>query len=474
MDGRESRFARYVERLGGALGHADRGEPLRAYCTGLLLPGERKSVEPMAARIEPGRVSARHQAMHHFVANAGWDDGAVLATVREEVVPALTRAWPIAAWIVDDTAFAKKGKHSVGVARQYCGAVGKTENCQVAVSLSVATERASLPIGFRLYLPEDWAADAVRREKAGVPEEVALRTKPEIALAQIRDALAAGVARGVVLADAGYGNETAFRDELTALGLCYAVGIAATTTVWAPGTRPLPAKPWSGRGRPPTRLRRDPAQPPVSVKALALALPAASFRTVAWRAGAAGRLRSRFAALRVRPAHRDESRAVPRAEEWLVIEWPKGEAEPTKYFLATLAADIPLKRLIATVKQRWRIERDYQELKQELGLGHYEGRGWRGFHHHASLCIAAYGFLVAERAAIPPSGAAWRPKAPRLPKAWRPRGAPGPARAPQPRLDRDLALPARCGSRRGLAPMPLLPALQRSGRRSPVADVMTQ
>jgi len=340
-----------------------------------LLPGERKSVEPMAARIDPGRVSARHQAMHHFVANARWDDAAVLGAVRDWVLPALEGQGPIAVWIVDDTGFAKKGRHSVGVARQYCGQLGKQENCQVAVSLSVATERASLPIGFRLYLPEEWAADPVRRETAGVPEEVAFLTKPEIALSQIQGALAAGVPKGVVLADAGYGNETAFRDGLSAVGLSYAVGIVSTTTVWAPGTAPLPAKPWSGRGRPPTRLRRDSAMRPVSVKALALNLPAASFRTVTWRAGTAGPLRSRFAALRVRPAHRDEKRAAPRPEEWLLIEWPKGEAEPSKYCLVTLAADTPLKRLVATAKGRWLIERDYQELKQEIGLGHYEGRG---------------------------------------------------------------------------------------------------
>ena len=399
MSTRESRFAAFVEGLIGVAGHADRGEPLREYCTGLLLPGERKSVEPMAARIEPSRVSARHQAMHHFVATAAWSDGAVLAAARAWALPAIERAGPIRAWIVDDTGFVKKGKHSVGVARQYCGAVGKTENCQVAVSLAVVNEAASLPIGFRLYLPEDWAADPVRREKAGVPAEATFQTKPEIAVSQIRGALAAGVPKGVVLADAGYGNETAFRDELSALGLRYAVGVLSTTTVWGPGTGPLPAKRWSGRGRPPTRLRRDPAHQPVSVKALALALPANSFRTVTWRAGAAGYLRSRFAAVRVRAAHRDENRTAPRAEEWLLIEWPPGESAPSKYVLSTLPADTPLKRLVATVKQRWRIERDYQELKQEIGLDHYEGRGWRGFHHHATLSIAAYGFLIADSSA---------------------------------------------------------------------------
>ena len=218
------------------------------------------------------------------------------------------------------------------------------------------------------------------------------------------------------------------------------MAVHGTTTVWRPGTAPLaPDGRRAGRGRPATRLRRDDAHQPVSAKALALELPAAAWRTVTWRTGSAGAMRSRFAAVRVRAAHHDHKRHAPRAEEWLLIEWPKGEAEPTKYFLSTLPADTPLKRLVATAKLRWRIERDYEELKQEVGLDHYEGRGWRGFHHHASLCVAAYGFLVAERGAIPPSGPRWRPKAPRLPKGWRPRGAADPHRAPQPRLDRKPA-----------------------------------
>ncbi|EHK55535.1 IS701 family transposase, partial [Allomesorhizobium alhagi] len=234
----ESRFAAYVETLSSALGHADRVAPLKAYCTGLLLPGERKSVEPMAARVEPGRVQAAHQSLHHFVAKADWSDDAVLSRVRERVLPALERQGPIRAWIVDDTGFPKKGKHSVGVARQYCGQLGKQDNCQVAVSLSVATEQASLPIAYQLYLPESWANDPDRRAKTGVPENVVFRTKPEIALAQIRAALEAGVSRGVVLADAGYGNDTAFRGGLTKVGLTYVVGVQSSIRLWSPGTQP--------------------------------------------------------------------------------------------------------------------------------------------------------------------------------------------------------------------------------------------
>lgn len=428
----ESRFAAYVETLASALGHADRVAPLKAYCTGLLLPGERKSVEPMAARVEPGRVQAAHQSLHHFVAKAKWSDDAVLAVVRAEVLPALERQGPIRAWIVDDTGFPKKGKHSVGVARQYCGQLGKQDNCQIAVSLSVATEQASLPVAYRLYLPESWANDPGRREKAGVPEDVVFRTKPEIALTQIRAALDASVSPGVVLADAGYGNDTAFRDRLTEMSLTYVVGVQSSIRLWSPGTGPLPPKPWSGHGRPPSRVRRQAGHTPVSAKELAQALPEDAWRQITWREGSKAPLASRFAAVRVRPAHRDYWRSEPRAEEWLLIEWLDGEVEPTKYWLSTLPEDTRLAALVDQAKLRWRIERDYQELKQEIGLGHYEGRGWRGFHHHATLSIAAYGFLVSERTLIPPSAPdAPILKAPALPEDYRPRGAAAASRTPR-------------------------------------------
>lgn len=425
----ESRFAAYVETLASALGHADRVAPLKAYCTGLLLPGERKSVEPMAARVEPGRVQAAHQSLHHFVAKADWSDDAVLGVVRAQALAALERQGPIRAWIVDDTGFPKKGKHSVGVARQYCGQLGKQDNCQVAVSVSVATEQASLPVAYQLYLPESWANDPDRRAKAGVPEDVIFRTKPEIALAQIRAALDAGVSLGVVLADAGYGNDTSFRTGLTEMGLTYVVGVQSSIRLWPPDTQPLPPKPWSGRGRPPSLVRRQPGHAPVSAKELALALPEDAWRRVTWREGSKAPLASRFAAVRVRPAHRDYWRSAPRTEEWFLIEWPHDEVEPTKYWLSTLPENTGLADLVDQAKLRWRIERDYQELKQEIGLGHYEGRGWRGFHHHATLAIAAYGFLVSERSLIPPSAPRSRPflKAPALSEDYRPRGAAAPS-----------------------------------------------
>jgi SRSO17 transposase len=421
-----------MEGLAKAAGHADRHTPLKNYCKGLLLPIERKSVEPMAARLAPNDVRRMHQSLHHVVADAPWSDEQMLAEVRRQVLPAMQKNGPVVAWIIDDTGFPKSGRHSVGVARQYCGQVGKQDNCQVAVSLSVSTWNSSLPIAWRLYLPEVWSGDAERRQRAGVPEDIEFRTKPEIALEQMREAIAQQVPVGTVLADAGYGNGTQFRASITELGLQYMVGIESSVTVWEPGQQPLPAprrKP--GRGAPPKRLQRDETHQPVSVKQLARDLPSSAWKNVGWRQGSKGTRRSRFAAVRVRIAHRDYKRTEPHPEEWLLIEWPKGESEPTQYWLSTLPPETKLKDLVTTAKHRWIIERDYEELKQELGLGHYEGRGWRGFHHHATLCIAAYGFLIAERNRFPPSarvGNVGLP-VPEPPPDFRPRGSPSSPRA---------------------------------------------
>ena len=421
----EQRFAAYIEGLAEAAGHADRNVPLKNYCTGLLLSGERKSVEPMAARLAPDNVRRMHQSLHHVVADAPWSDEAVLDRCLDFILPAMLRQGPVVAWVVDDTGFPKKGQESVGVARQYCGQVGKQDNCRVAVSLSMTTETASMPVAFRLYLPEVWIKDRQRRKKTGVPEETQFQTKPEIALEQIRRARERGIPQGVVLADAGYGNDTGFRMALTKMEMPYVMGVQSTVTVWKPGKEPKPAPAYQGTGRPPKLIRRDRRHQPVSAKDLALSLPADAWKKVSWRQGVKKRLQSRFAALRVRPAHRDYWRAEPHAEEWLLIEWPTGETEPSKYWLSTLAADTPLKQLVRMAKHRWIIERDYEELKQELGLGHYEGRGWRGFHHHATLCMAAYGFLVTERNRFSPSariGNLGLP-APQLPPDFRPRGS---------------------------------------------------
>jgi SRSO17 transposase len=422
---REDRFAEYLNGLAKAAEHADRAEPLKAYCTGLLLPGERKSVEPMAARLAPHEVGRTHQSLHHLVAKAPWSDDAILEQVRGYALPAMQKEDSLQAWIVDDTGMLKKGQHSVGVARQYCGQVGKQDNCQVAVSLSVATNQHSLPIAFRLYLPEVWAKDKKRRKKAGVPKPVRFQTKPQIAREQIRQALEQGVPRAPVLADAGYGVDGAFRAALTAWGLAYVVGVQSSISVWEPGQQPLAAKPWNGQGRPTKLLRRNPQHQPTSAKRLAHTLPATAWKTVKWRQGSQDQLHSRFAAVRVRPAHRDYEKSQPYQEEWLLIEWPAGETEPAKYWLSTLPADTALRELVRMAKHRWIIERDYEELKQELGLGHYEGRGWRGFHHHATLCIAAYGFLVAERSLFSPSAGSGdlQLRAPKIPPDFQPRGS---------------------------------------------------
>jgi len=407
------------------IGHRGRAQPLRDYCTGLMLPCERKSVEPIAAVTAPARVAAQHQSLLHFIGEGGWSDERVLAKVRELVLPRIECHGPIEAWIIDDTSFPKQGRHSVGVARQYCGQLGKEDNCQVAVSLSLANSHASVPVAYRLYLPQEWTGDRARLRKAGVPAEISFKTKHEIALDQLRWACSAELPRGVVLMDAGYGNNGDFRAQISALELQYVAGIQSNTTVWPPGTGPLPAKEWSGRGRPPKRLQRDAEHWPVSVKELALNLPKRAWRTIEWREGSAQTLRSRFARVRVRVARRDFKRSESRAEEWLLIEWPEGEKEPTKYWLATLSKDISFSRMVYLAKLRWRIERDYHDLKQEVGLGHFEGRGWRGFHHHATLCIAAYGFLISERQTIPPSAtrSATLFSQPAVPSSYKPRGS---------------------------------------------------
>jgi SRSO17 transposase len=457
-------FERYLEHLGEGLGHADRRAGLRGYCTGLMAPLKRKSVEPMAAHLAPSATRSRHQSLHHFVADSAWSDEQMLLRVAQWVMPAMDfddGGW----WIVDDTGFPKQGQHSVGVARQYCGMLGKQDNCQVAVSVTLACQGGSLPVAWRLYLPKEWAEDMARREKAGVPQDVAFATKPAIALAQLQRLMEQGAPRHCVLADAGYGVETAFRERLSEMGLPYVVGVTGQVTVWPPGHAPLPPEPYSGRGNVPTRQRLGQAkhQRPMSVKELAFELEPSQWQTVEWREGTNFTLRSRFARVRVRAAHRDHQRAQLRPQEWLLIEWPEGHKEPMKYWLSTLPEATPLQRMILEAKMRWRIERDYQDLKQELGLGHYEGRGWRGFHHHASLSIAAYGFLMA-RQLRHPDGAGKKNSArreePALPTHYKPRGSPAHA-APRPIVHHDFATAYRRSLAQNAAPMPVLPARKR-------------
>lgn len=438
----ESRFQAYIAELGDVIGHPARKRPLQDYCVGLMGPSERKSVEPIAAVTAPGRTSAQHQSLLHFVGESDWSDEAVLAKVRQIVLPSFTAHASIEAWIIDDTGFPKQGKHSVGVTPQYCGQLGREGNCQVAVSLSVANHHASLPVAYRLYLPRAWASDRKRRRKAGVPPAIRFMTKPQIALEQIKVAVAAGIAPGVVLMDADYGRDGSLRRELRALGLSYVAAIQSTPMVWRDGTGPKP-----GRRLP--KAREEDADL-LSVKDVARALDKSAWKTIRWREGTAEWLSSRFARVRVRLARE--------AEEWLLIEWPQDAKAPTKYWLSNLPEDIAFDKFVDIAKLRWRIERDYQELKQELGLGHYEGRRWRGFHHHATLCIAAYGFLISERETIPPSGP--RSAAPfariAVPQGYRPRGATAAAGTPCPQFDRNHAPTSGRRTRRTIAAMSLL------------------
>ena len=446
------RFAAYVGELTKVVGHADRAGPLRDYCSGLLATEGRRSVEPMAAVTAPARVSAQHQKLLHFVANAEWSDEQMLAKVRDLVMPSMTRQGPVEAWIIDDTSFPKKGQHSVGVHHQYCGQLGKQANCQVAVTLSIANHQGSLPIAYRLYLPRAWTDDRSRRAKAHVPRSIRFKTKPQIALEQIRAAVAAKVAPGIVLMDASYGANSGLRWAITGLGLSYVAAIISTVKV---------------------RLVREGHLKPkrISVEALARSLPKHAWRTITWREGSNARLRSRFARVRVRAAPiRSEARF---AEETLLIEWPKDEAAPTKFWLATVEHDMPFRDLVDLAKLRWRIERDYQELKQEIGLGHYEGRTWRGFHHHGTMSIAAYAFLISERERIPPSGpdrAAAIEKS-TIPSGYRPRGAPDPAAAPRPELDHHHPSPV---GRRDCTDPAAMPMLHPSDVAQPATKFLIQ
>ena len=452
------RFDQYMAHLSRALGHADRHAGLKGYCTGLMLPLSRKSVEPMAARMDPLHASARHQALHHFVAKAQWSDAQVLRRVCQWVMPHMDFSrggW----WIIDDTGFPKKGVHSVGVARQYCGLLGKQDNCQVAVSVSLACDQGSIPVAWQLYLPQDWAQDAERRKRTGVPESVRFATKTQIALQQLRTLLSEGAPRHCVLADAGYGVDTAFRQALSDMGLHYAVGVTSAVVVWPPGVEPLPPETYSGKGRPPVMPRRTAQLQPISVKALALSLPAQAFQTISWREGTNAPLTGRFAAVRVRHAGGNAGKARLRPQEWLLIEWPVEQAEPVKYILSTLPESTPLNDLVGSAYQRWRIERDYQDLKQDFGLGHYEGRGWRGFHHHASLSIAAYAFLMSERLiAEKPVGDKKNfieRQVPAVPQDYIPRGRPA-RTAARGQLDHKLAPSAELRTHSPSGTVPLL------------------
>jgi SRSO17 transposase len=393
----EQRFQQYTQGIVSRLGHADREEPALMYLKGLVLPGERKSVEPMAARVDGRATDKTRQRMGHIAGNSPWEDSPILQFVHDQVIPTIYDPNDGLPWIIlDDTGVRKKGIKSVCVARQYIGEIGKKDNCQVVVTITFATEHGSIPVAYRLYMPEEWAKDMERRWEAGIPDEIEFLTKNQIALILIDEAIARGVPVGIFLGDAAYGDDTDLRDGLTERAYLYALAVRAHTTVWWGKYQPATPEP-QAVGRPRTRLLRDADHQPIGVSELARELPESSWETIEWREGTKGALSSRFARVRVRAAHEDKDRQ----EEWLVIEWPEGAKEPEHFFLSTLPESTTFPELVRHIKGRWRIERDYEELKSEFGLDHYEGRKWRGFHHHGTLCIAAYGFLVMERQRAP-------------------------------------------------------------------------
>lgn len=389
-------MTKYFDMIGELLGNKSRQESFAMYAMGLLGDGERKSVEPIAARAcaDPDRMDALHQRLLHFTANADWSDADVRREAARYALSALTAREPVVAWILDDTGFLKQGKHSVGVQRQYTGSAGKTANCQIGVSLTVATPTEHLPVDFELYLPISWTSDPDRRAEARIPAEVEFKTKPELALEMVRRAVRDDLPRGVVLADSGYGNSTEFRRGIRDLGLHYAAGILPQTTVFTvPGD-----------------ASSDSRQ--VGVKDLAMQLEAeGAFRRCTWRQGTRAPLSARFVRRRVLAT------SDPREELWLLIEWRDGESEPSNYFLSTLPKAMSIRNMVRIVMQRWRIERTYEDLKGELGLDHYEGRRFRGWHHHVSVALCCYAFIVAERARLfPPSAGGTQ-------EAWQERGA---------------------------------------------------
>lgn len=386
----QARLDSFCDKIGTVLRHKKRRESFALYTLGLLGDGERKSIEPIAARCtaEPKHADATHQQLHHFIGVADWDDCAVRLVAARHVIEAVeARGETIDAWIFDDTGFLKQGKHSVGVQRQYTGSAGKITNCQVGVSLSLASRSAHAPIDFELYLPDSWANDPARRKEGRIPEDVTFKTKPELALGMLERAAREGLPGKIVLADADYGKDPQFRATVRMHGFDYAIGIHSTTKVWRVDK--------AGR-------RRGEA---LTASELAAELGAGSGRRVTWREGTAGKLSGRFTFQRVKVAQDDGIDAVFHPIEWLFIEWPPDARGELKFYLASLPARMSKKQLVRILKERWRTERVYQEMKTELGLDHFEGRSFRGWHHHVTVALCCYAFIAAERLRdFPPSG----------------------------------------------------------------------
>lgn len=391
-------LAEFLGVITEGMGRMERCRAMQAYVTGLLLDGERKSIQPMAARLvqEPSEAEAMRQRLQECITISDWNADEVWSRLALHVAAKIPE---LEAFVLDDTGFPKKGEHSVGVARQYSGTLGRVDNCQIATSLHLAGEAGSACIGMRLYLPEGWAKDEERRRKAGVPEEVEFRPKWQLGLELLDKALDWGLDKRVVLADAGYGDCMEFRQELRKRALPYVLGILSTIVVWRPGEGPEPPPIPSEKklGRPRTKWQTGEATP-VSVMELALERGRRALHTVRWREGSRGRQKSQFGFERVRTAHGHTKGHAPGHEQWLIYEWPKGEPEPTKFWLADLPKGTSQRKLVRLAKLRWRVERDYQDMKGEVGLDHFEGRTWRGFHHHAVLCAVAHAFLALQRA----------------------------------------------------------------------------
>lgn len=378
----EERLQQHINAIGEVLGHPKRKEAFASYTLGLFSDLERKSMEPIAALTcpDPGRLGAAHQSLSHFLSTSDWDDRAVRRLAARYALEAMSTRAPITTWIVDDTGFLKQGKHSVGVKRQYTGSAGKITNCQIGVSLTVSNGVDHLPIDFALYLPEEWVNDPARRKEAHIPEDVQFKTKVDLALDEIERAVADRVPGDIVLADAAYGRSAKFRDTVRILGFDYAVGVDATTkvVVLGPGGR------WSAT--------------PLTAAELARKLGKTAFRRITWREGTGKHLASRFALRRVRLANDD---GIPLEEHeplWLLMEWPFGESEPAHYAVTTLPARMSKKQVVRRYKERYRTEQAYEEMKGELGLDHFEGRRFRGWHHHVSVVLCCYAFIQAERA----------------------------------------------------------------------------
>ena len=394
----ENYFQELIDGLGRTRSEAR--QAIADYMTGLLLDGHRKSIQPMAARLvsDEAETEAMRQRLQQCVVHGKWNDDEFRARLQNIVVK---RFEGPEALVIDDTGFAKKGKHSPGVQRQYSGTLGRVDNCQIAVSTHIAKRDSSCCLEMDLYLPEEWSADDKRKKKAGIPAEIEFRKKNEIALAQLDKLIQRDVPNVPVLADAGYGDGKDFRNAITERGFNYVVSLTGKHLFWTPESNPQIPPRTNTMGRPKSRYK-DEDNPPMQAQNYALSLGRKALRKVRWDVSSSGPKSSFFGFARVRSAHNHTKGNPPGNEEWLFWEWPNNKSEPTKYWLSTMPPATPLKRLVYLAKLRWRIERDYQEMKQEIGLTHYEGRTWNGFHHHLSLCMAAHAFLVLFRTIFPP------------------------------------------------------------------------